>query len=95
MRAVAPRGVGKNEYYKTQEEYLHVFAAAMHEKYRATSTGPFRCRSTIRFSRSCLGYAPLTPTEKRKTAQMYVDAVNHSLRGFRPTAVRLHACYGT
>ena len=86
MRAVAPSGVGKNEYYKTQEEYLHVFAAAMHEKYRATSTRAFRCRSTIRFAQSCSAMRPRTPTENRKPAQMYVDAVSHSLRGFRPTA---------
>src|SRR5262249_10178168 len=32
MPAVAPSGVGTNEYYETQEEYFHAVAEAMHEE---------------------------------------------------------------
>ena len=35
MPAVAPSGVGANEYYRTDEEYLHAVAEAMHTEYRA------------------------------------------------------------
>lgn len=94
MPAVAPSGVGKNEYYKTQEEYFHALAAAMHEEYRAIVDAGFLVQIDDPFLTELFSYAPLTLAEKRKTAQMYVDAVNHSLRGIPPERVRLHTCYG-
>jgi 5-methyltetrahydropteroyltriglutamate--homocysteine methyltransferase len=35
MPAIAPSGVGMNEYYRTEEEYLHAVAEAMHTEYQA------------------------------------------------------------
>jgi len=35
MPAVAPSGVGKNEYYATEEEYMHAVADALTSEYRA------------------------------------------------------------
>ena len=35
MPAVAPSGVGRNEYYQTDEEYLDAVADALHEEYQA------------------------------------------------------------
>jgi 5-methyltetrahydropteroyltriglutamate--homocysteine methyltransferase len=93
MPAVAPSGVGKNEYYKTQEEYFQALAAAMHEEYRAIVDAGFLVQIDDPFLTELFSYAPLAPAEKRKMAQMYVDAVNHSLRGIAPERVRLHTCY--
>ena len=36
----------------------------------------------------------LTPAERRKTGEMYVDALNHALRGIPTDRVRYHTCYG-
>ncbi len=94
MPAVAPSGVGKNEYYKTPEEYFHALASAMHEEYQAIVDGGFLVQIDDPFLTELFSYAPLTLAEKRKTAQMYVDAVNHSLRGIPAERVRLHTCYG-
>ena len=35
LPATAPSGVGKNEYYKSDEEYFHALAAEMSKEYRA------------------------------------------------------------
>jgi 5-methyltetrahydropteroyltriglutamate--homocysteine methyltransferase len=40
LPATAPSGVGKNEYYKSDEEYLHAIAVEMGKEYRARR----RCR---------------------------------------------------
>ncbi len=94
LPAVAPSGVGKNAFYKTQEEYFHALASAMHEEYQAIVDAGFLVQIDDPFLTELFSYAPLSLDEKRKTAQMYVDAVNHSLRGIPPDRVRLHTCYG-
>jgi 5-methyltetrahydropteroyltriglutamate--homocysteine methyltransferase len=94
LPAVAPSGVGKNEFYKTQEEYFQALAAAMHEEYQAIVDAGFLVQIDEPFLTELFSYAAMTPGDKRKTAQMYVDAVNHSLRGIPAEQVRLHTCYG-
>jgi 5-methyltetrahydropteroyltriglutamate--homocysteine methyltransferase len=39
-------------------------------------------------------YSSLSAAEQRKKAEMYVEAVNHGLRGISPDKVRFHTCYG-
>jgi len=53
MPAIAPSGVGKNEYYRTEEEFINAVGAAL----RTTRPSPMpasSCRSTIRSSRTSL-----------------------------------------
>ncbi len=45
--AVAPSGVGGNEYYRSEDEYLDAVADALHIEYARSSTPGSRCRSTI------------------------------------------------
>lgn len=92
--AVAPSGVGTNQYYKTQEEYFQALASAMHEEYKAIIDAGFLVQIDDPFLTELFSYAPLTLAEQRRTAHMYVDAVNHSLRGIPPERVRFHTCYG-
>jgi 5-methyltetrahydropteroyltriglutamate--homocysteine methyltransferase len=51
--AVAPSGVGGNEYYPTEAAYLDAVADAMHEEYAAIVAAGFTCRSTIPSSPTC------------------------------------------
>jgi 5-methyltetrahydropteroyltriglutamate--homocysteine methyltransferase len=53
MPAIAPSGVGSNEYYKSEEEYFHAVGAALRTEYQAIVDAGSCCRWTIPFCRSC------------------------------------------
>jgi 5-methyltetrahydropteroyltriglutamate--homocysteine methyltransferase len=36
----------------------------------------------------------LRPAERRKSAEMWVEALNHALQGIPPEKIRFHTCYG-
>jgi 5-methyltetrahydropteroyltriglutamate--homocysteine methyltransferase len=94
MPSVAPSGVGQNEYYRTDEEYLHAVAEAMHTEYQAIVDAGFIVQVDDPFLTELYSYSALSVTERRKTAEMYVEAVNHGLRGIPAEKVRFHTCYG-
>jgi 5-methyltetrahydropteroyltriglutamate--homocysteine methyltransferase len=95
MPAYAPRGLGGNEYYKTEEEYVMAVAEAMNTEYRAIVDAGL----VLQISDPGLtGFYSRDPSqsleEQRKGAEIYVEALNHSLRGIPPEMVRFHTCYG-
>jgi 5-methyltetrahydropteroyltriglutamate--homocysteine methyltransferase len=94
MPAVAPRGVGKNEYYASDQEYMHAVAEALSSEYRAIVDAGFLLQIDDPFLTELYSYSPLSAAERRKTAENYVEAVNHGLRGIPPEKVRFHTCYG-
>ena len=94
MPAVAPSGVGMNEYYRTEEEYLHAVAEAMHTEYQAIVDAGFLVQVDDPFLTDVYSDASLNAVEKRKRAEMYVEALNHGLRGIPAEKVRFHTCYG-
>jgi 5-methyltetrahydropteroyltriglutamate--homocysteine methyltransferase len=94
LPAVAPSGVGANEYYKTPEEYFHAVADAMHEEYRGIVDAGLLVQIDDPFLTELFSFAPLSPEEKARTAHLYVDAVNYALKGIPPERVRYHTCYG-
>jgi 5-methyltetrahydropteroyltriglutamate--homocysteine methyltransferase len=94
MPAVAPSGVGTNQYYRTDEEYFHAVAEALRTEYQAIVEAGFIVQIDDPFLTDVYSYSPLTAAEKRKTAEMYVDAINHALRGIPAEKVRFHTCYG-
>src|SRR6202167_5863372 len=94
MPAVAPSGVGKNEFYATDHEYMHAVAEALSNEYRAIVDAGFLLQIDDPFLTELYSYAPLSDAEKRSTAENYVDAVNHGLRGIPTEKVRFHTCYG-
>jgi 5-methyltetrahydropteroyltriglutamate--homocysteine methyltransferase len=94
MPAVAPSGVGKNEYYGTDQEYLHAVSNALREEYQAITNAGFVVQIDDPFLTELYSYSELSTGEKRKTAEMYVEALNHGLRGIAPEKVRYHTCYG-
>ncbi|PYN94985.1 MAG: methionine synthase [Candidatus Rokuibacteriota bacterium] len=94
MPAVAPSGVGTNAYYRTEEEYFHAVADALHTEYQAIVDAGFVLQIDDPFLTDVFSYSSLSAGERRKTAEMYVEAVNHGLRGIPSARVRWHTCYG-
>jgi 5-methyltetrahydropteroyltriglutamate--homocysteine methyltransferase len=93
--ATAPRAIGGNRYYKTDEEYFHAVAEAMREEYQAIVDAGFILQIDDPFltqihDREDTG----TREEQRRRAEIYVEALNHALRGIPPEMVRFHTCYG-
>jgi 5-methyltetrahydropteroyltriglutamate--homocysteine methyltransferase len=92
--AVAPSGVGGNEYYGSQREYLDAVADALHAEYQAIIDAGFTLQIDDPFLTEEFSYGTGSDAEKLETARLYVDAINRSLRGIPRDRVRLHTCYG-
>lgn len=94
MPAVAPSGVGTNEYYKTEEEFFHAVGAALSTEYRAIVDAGLTLQVDDPFLCDVFADPELDAKQKKKQAEMYVEAVNEALRGIPPEKVRYHTCYG-
>ena len=92
--AVAPSGVGGNEYYPTEAAYLDAVADALHEEYAAIVAAGFTLQIDDPFLTDVFSYHPGPEQAKLEKAQRYVNAINRSLRGIDRERVRLHTCYG-
>ena len=92
--AVAPSGVGGNEYYPTEAAYLDAVADALHVEYAAIVAAGFTLQIDDPFLTDVFSYGTGSRQDKLEKAQLYVDAINRSLRGIPPERVRLHTCYG-
>jgi len=92
--AVAPSGVGGNEYYQSESDYLDAVADALHEEYQAIIDAGFTLQIDDPFLTEEFSYGTGSPAEKLEIAGRYADAINRSLRGIPRDRVRLHTCYG-
>src|SRR5262249_54873085 len=94
MPAVAPSGIGRNEYYATEEEYFHAVGAALRTEYDAIVDAGFLLQIDDPFLSAIFVDPRFDASQRRQRADMYVDAVNESIRGIPPEKVRYHTCYG-
>ncbi len=94
LPAASPSGAGTNEYYKTQEEFLHAAADAMRTEYRAIVDAGFLVQIDDPFLTELFSFSKLDEREQRKAGEMSVEALNFALRGIPPERVRYHTCYG-
>jgi len=95
MPAVAPSGVGSNEYYRTDEEFLHAVADALREEYLAIVEAGFILQVDDPWLTEVHSQDPsLSFAERRKIAERGIDALNYALRGIAPEKIRFHTCYG-
>ena len=94
MPAVAPSGVGSNEYYVTEEEFFHALGAALRTEYQAIIDAGFLLQIDDPFLSENFRDPALTAHQHRTRAAIFVDAINDALRGIPPERVRLHTCYG-
>jgi 5-methyltetrahydropteroyltriglutamate--homocysteine methyltransferase len=94
MPAVAPSGVGANEYYKSEEEYFHALGAALRTEYKAIVDAGFTLQIDDPFLSDVFADPDYDAKGRRARAAMYVEALNESLRGIPQEKVRFHTCYG-
>ena len=91
---IAPTGVGHNEYYPSEEEYIFAVADALSEEYRAITDGGFLLQVDDPFMPHVYMDRTLDDAAMKAKAMMYVEAINHSLKGIPEEKVRFHTCYG-
>jgi 5-methyltetrahydropteroyltriglutamate--homocysteine methyltransferase len=97
MPAVSPSNLAnwnRNEYYKTEEEYLYALADALREEYRAIIDAGLVLQVDDPLLASYYVMHPEAGVEDcRKWATARVDALNHALRGLPEDRIRYHTCY--
>ena len=94
MPAVAPSGVGTNEYYRTEEEFFHSVGRALRTEYRMIVDAGLLLQVDDPFLYDIFGDSALGAARQRARAAMYVEAINESLCGIPPEKVGFHTCYG-
>jgi 5-methyltetrahydropteroyltriglutamate--homocysteine methyltransferase len=91
--SVSPSGVGTNDYYRTEEEFLFAVADALRQEYIAIVEAGFMLQVDEPFISHVFVDEP-DPVAQRKRADLMIDAINHAIRGIPPERIRLHNCYG-
>ena len=81
MPAVAPSGVGENEYYNTDEAFFHAVGAALHTEYQAIVDAGFILQIDDPFLSDLFGDPSFDAAQRKARAEIYVAAMNASLRG--------------
>ena len=94
LPATAPSGVGINEYYKSEEEYFFALAAELNKEYRAIADAGLLIQVDDPFLPDIFFEPGLDDAQKKRRAQIYVDASNRALAGIPAEKVRFHTCYG-
>ena len=94
LPATAPSGVGLNEYYKSDEQYFHALAAEMSKEYRAIVDAGIMVQIDDPFLPDIFYEVGLDDAQKKRRAQIYVEAINTALKGIPAEYVRFHTCYG-
>jgi 5-methyltetrahydropteroyltriglutamate--homocysteine methyltransferase len=94
LPATAPSGVGVNEYYKSDEDHFHALAAELSKEYRAIVDAGILVQIDDPFLPDIFYELGLDDAQKKRRAQIYVEAINSALKGIPPEYVRFHTCYG-
>jgi 5-methyltetrahydropteroyltriglutamate--homocysteine methyltransferase len=94
MPSVAPSGVGFNEYYPTEQEYFEAVGTAMQQEYQAIVGAGFILQIDDPFLTEIFSRPGLSAAERRKSAEMWVEALNRALKGIPAENIRFHTCYG-
>jgi 5-methyltetrahydropteroyltriglutamate--homocysteine methyltransferase len=99
LTALAPGTIEhwlRNEYYKSDEEYLFAVADAMHDEYRAiTDAGLILQIDDPDLPDGFHVYPDMSVAEYRSFADLRVEAINHAIRDCPEELVRLHICWGS
>jgi 5-methyltetrahydropteroyltriglutamate--homocysteine methyltransferase len=87
----------RNEYYKSQEEYLLAIADAMKTEYRTIVDAGFVLQiDDPRIMTEFDSFdPPPSPEEYRRFANVRIDALNHALEGLPEDRIRYHVCWGS
>jgi 5-methyltetrahydropteroyltriglutamate--homocysteine methyltransferase len=94
LPATAPSGVGINEYYKTAEEYFHALAVELNKEYKTIVAAGILVQVDDPFLPDIFFEPGLDDAQKKRRAEIYVEATNVALKGIPADMVRFHTCYG-
>ena len=94
LPATAPSGVGINEHYKSEEDYFHALAVEMNKEYKAIVDAGLLVQVDDPFLADIFVEPGLDDQQKRRRAEVYVEATNVALKGIPAERVRFHTCYG-
>ncbi len=94
LPATAPSGVGKNEYYKSDEEYFHALAGELGKEYRAIVDAGLLVQIDDPFLPDIFVDPRFDTKQMKRRAEIYVEATNTALKGIPQEKVRFHTCYG-
>ena len=99
LPAVAPGTMEhwlRNEYYKTDEEFLYAIADAMAEEYKAITGAGFILQiDDPDLPDGWQMYPDMTREAYHKYADVRVEALNHALKDVPRELVRFHTCWGS
>ena len=97
LPAISPSNVEywmRNEYYKSDEEYIFALADVMHEEYKAISDAGLLLQiDDPRLVTQYVLDANMSLEECRRWAGVRVRALNQALRGIPQEQIRFHTCY--
>jgi 5-methyltetrahydropteroyltriglutamate--homocysteine methyltransferase len=97
--ALGPLSLGassRNEYYRTEEEYMTAVAEAVREEYRAITDAGFIVQiDEPEFATSWMFFPDWSVDEYRKYLEFCVQIINHSLEGLPQDQIRFHVCWGS
>lgn len=93
LPSVAPNGVGTNEYYGSDADYLQAVGEALREEYKAIVDAGFSVQIDDPFLPDLFADRQLDNAAIRRKADDYVQILNHALRDLPPERVRYHTCY--
>ena len=94
MPAIAP-GFWSNQYYRTDEEFQYALAEALRVEYLAiVDAGLILQIDDPSLTRLYRTQPSLSVEERVRDAEIYIEALNHALRGIAPDKIRYHTCYG-
>jgi 5-methyltetrahydropteroyltriglutamate--homocysteine methyltransferase len=94
LPVTAPSGVGINEYYKSDEEYFHALATELAKEYKAIIDSGILVQVDDPFLPDIFFEPGLDDAQKKRRAEIYVEAINSALTGLPADKVRFHTCYG-
>jgi 5-methyltetrahydropteroyltriglutamate--homocysteine methyltransferase len=94
LPATAPSGVGRNEHYKSDEEFFHALAVELGKEYRAIAAAGLIVQIDDPFLPDIFVNPHLDERQMKRLAEIYVEATNAALKGVPVEQIRFHTCYG-
>ena len=94
MPAVSPAGIGFNAFYGTEEEFAEAVADAIREEYETIAEAGLLLQIDDPFLSEILVDPKLDDAGKDRKVNLYIEAINHSIRNIPEEKIRFHTCYG-
>jgi 5-methyltetrahydropteroyltriglutamate--homocysteine methyltransferase len=85
----------RNEYYKSEEDFLFAVAEALHEEYQLIVDAGLLVQADDAMLANMHDAVVDSGRDYRKWVEMNIEALNHALRGIPEDRVRYHLCWGS